>query len=218
VSGVGLTLGVWNSLHGGPTGVEGGSASVDPSMWYEADFYTKLSATVLQDFAAAVIYTAYMSPNDRFPTVQELAVSLGFNDNKILGPFALNPSMLVAFEVKGQADTGRHRGVHMQFGVTPGLTLLDKSRYPLSLSFPLLVGLSLSEYYERISVGGADDVFGYASGGAAASLPLRFIPADFGAWQARAGVSVMLLGDNLERANRGNEVEVIGNVGIALTY
>jgi hypothetical protein len=217
LSAVGLTFGLWNSLHGGPSGVEG-SASVDPKMWYEADFYTKLSATVLEDLAAAVIYTAYMSPNDRFPTVQELAFSLGYNDSKLLGPFALNPSVLLAVEVKGQADTGRHRGTLLQLGVSPGLTLFDKSRTPVSVTFPLQVSLSLDEYYERISVGGEDDTFGYASGGISASVPLRFIPSGFGAWQGRAGVALLFLGDNLETANSGDETEVIGSVGLALTY
>ena len=40
---LGLTIGSWNSLHGGPTGIEGGSASADPKMWYESDFYTRLA-------------------------------------------------------------------------------------------------------------------------------------------------------------------------------
>ena len=62
--------------------------------------------------------------------MQELAFSLGYNDSKLLGPFALNPSVLVAFEMKGQADAGRHRGVYLQAGVTPGYTVNAKGTYP----------------------------------------------------------------------------------------
>jgi hypothetical protein len=218
LSAVGLTIGLWNSLHGGPTGVEGGAGgleSTDPKIWYESDFYTKLGATFFEDFTASLIYTAYMSPNGRFDTYQELAFGLGYNDSKLLGPFALNPSLLVAFEVNGQADAGRHRGVYLQAGVSPGLTLMEKSRVPLSLSFPLLVGLSLSEYYE---FGGDDETFGYFSGGVAASVPLAFMPAAYGAWQARAGVSVLVLGDALEQVNNREDTEIIGNLGLALTY
>jgi hypothetical protein len=36
---LGLTIGLWNSLHGGSTGTEG--ANQDPRIWYEADFYTR---------------------------------------------------------------------------------------------------------------------------------------------------------------------------------
>jgi hypothetical protein len=214
---LGLTFGLWNSLHGGPTGVDG-AASADPKIWYEADFYTKLSATVLEDFTAALIYTAYMSPNDRFATYEEVALSLGYNDSKLLGPFALNPSVLIAFETDGQADAGRSEGIYLQLGVTPGYTVNAKGAYPISLTLPLVLGLSLSDYYERIGMGGGDDTFGYFSGGAAASVPLRFMPSAYGSWQARAGLSVLVLGDNLEAANNGEDTEVIGTVGLALTY
>lgn len=211
---LGVTVGLWNSLHGGPTGVGGPNA--DPRLWYEADFYARLSATILEDLTAAMIYTAYMSPNDRFATVQELALSLGFNDGKLLGPWALNPSLLVAFELKGQADAGRHRGVYLQVGVAPGLTLFEKRAFPLSLSVPLAVGLSLSEYYEFGT--GEDETFGYFSGGLAASVPLKVIPPVFGAWQLRAAVTVLTLGDNLRAVNRRDRTEIIGTFGLALTY
>jgi hypothetical protein len=209
-----FALGLWNSLHGGPTGVGGPNA--DPRLWYEADFYTRLSATLLEDVTAAVTYTAYMSPNGRFATVQELALSVGFNDTKLLGPWALNPSLLVAFELKGQADGGRHRGVYLQLGVAPGLTWFDKSAWPVSLSVPLTVGLSLSQYYEFGT--GDDETFGYFSGGLAASVPLKVIPPAFGAWQLRAAVTVLTLGDNLRAVNRRDRTEVIGSFGLALAY
>ena len=60
-----------------------------------------------------------MSPNDSFQTVQEAAVSAAYNDSKLLGPFALNPNALLAFEVKGQADAGAHRGVCCSSGSRP---------------------------------------------------------------------------------------------------
>ncbi len=212
---LGLTLGLWNSLHGGPSGVEG-PTRVDPKIWYEADFYAKVGATFFEDLSTAVIYTAYMSPNDAFATVQELAVSLGYNDSKLLGPFALNPNVLLAFEVKNQADAGDSRGVYLQLGVAPGLTLLEKGPVPVTLSFPLTVGLSLSDYYEFGT--GDDDTFGYFSAAVAASVPLTFIPADFGSWQAKASLTFLTLGDNLRDVNNRDRTEFIGAVGIALTY
>lgn len=219
MSNLGFTLGLWNSLHGGPTGVEGGAGGVestDPKIWYEADFYARLGATWWDNLTTALIYTAYMSPNDRFRTVQELALSVGYNDAGLLGPFALNPSLLVAFELDGQADAGRHRGVYLQLGVAPGVTFLEKSRTPVTITFPLLVGLSLSEYYEFGT--GDDDTFGYFSGGVNAAVGLGFIPASFGSWSLKAGVSVLTLGDNLRRVNNRDDVEVIGTIGLAFTY
>lgn len=210
-----LTVGTWNSLHGGPTGA--GGANVDPEFWYETDFYTKLNWTVFEDLTAGVIYTAYMSPNDFFGTVQELAVSLGYNDSTLLGPFALNPSLLIAFELEGQADAGDHPGVYLQLGLAPGYTFNAESTYPITLSFPLIVGLSLDEYYEFGT--GRDSTFGYFQGGVGLAMPLAFIPASFGSWQIKTGVNVLHLGGNLRDVNKDRDrTEVIGTVGIAFTY
>jgi hypothetical protein len=211
-----LTLGTWNSLHGGPTGIRGGSTSQDPKIWYESDFYTKVGATFFEDLTAQIIYTAYMSPNDRFRTVQELALALAWNDSKLLGAFALNPSALIAFEVQGQADGGRAKGVYLQFGTTPGYTFNAKGTYPIALTFPMVVGLSLDEYYEFGT--GKDETFGYFQMGPAVSVPLAFIPAAFGAWQFKASVYWLTLGDNLKTVNRGDRNEIIGTFGISLTY
>ncbi|MGH7308606.1 MAG: hypothetical protein ACREK6_07920 [Candidatus Rokuibacteriota bacterium] len=216
VNGLGFTLGLWNSLHGGPTGT--GGANQDPRIWYEADFYAKLTATLFEDLTAAMIYTAYMSPNGRFTSVDELAFAVGYNDSKLLGPFALNPSVLLAFELDGQADGGLDEGVYLQIGLTPGYTFNDKGTYPLTVSLPVVIGLSLSDYYEQVGVGGDDDTFGYLSIGLAASVPLKFVPASFGAWSAKASLTYITLGDNLKAANNGDGSEVIGTFGLAMTY
>jgi hypothetical protein len=210
-----LTIGTWNSLHGGPTGVDG--PNTDPKIWYESDFYTKVGWTMLEDLSAGIIYTAYMSPNDFFQTVQELALSLGYNDSKLLGPFALNPSVLVAFEVKGQADGGDHKGVYMQAGIAPSYTFAPESKYPVTLSVPLLVGLSLDDYYEFGT--GDDSTFGYFQGGVGLAMPLKFIPATFGSWTIKTSVNLLHLGGNVRDVNKDRDrTEIIGSVGIGFTY
>jgi hypothetical protein len=215
-----LTLGTWNSLHGGPTGLRGSDESGvhDPEIWYESDFYAKLSFMLFEDLTAGVIYTAYMSPNGKFSTVEEVAFSLAYADSKLLGPFALNPSVLLAIETSGQADAGRDEGVYLQLGLAPGYTFNAGGTYPVALTFPLVVGLSLDDYYERVGVGGDDDTYGYFSGGVGVSVPLAFIPRAFGTWQAKASVNVLHLGDNLRAANRDDDLEIVGSFGIALTY
>ena len=210
-----LTAGMWNSLHTGPSGSDSLTAT-EPKVWYELDGYFKLSAVLLEDLTAAVIYTAYLSPNNVFNTVQEVALGFSYNDAKLLGPFALNPSVLLAFEFDGQADAGAQEGVYAQFGIAPGYTFLADSAYPLTLSVPLAVGLSLSDYYEFNT--GSDDTFGYFSAGATLSVPLAFIPPEFGKWLVKGGVQVLYLGDNLKAINDGDEVQVIGTLGVAFSY
>jgi hypothetical protein len=54
--------------------------------------------------------------------------------------------VLLAFETSGQADAGTDRGGVIQIGVAPGLTLVEEAAYPLTLSFPVAVSLSLHDY------------------------------------------------------------------------
>jgi hypothetical protein len=210
-----LTGGIWNSLHSGATGSDSPTAS-DPKLWYELDGYFKLSAVLVEDWTASVVYTAYLSPNNVFNSVQEIAVGLAYNDAKLFGPFALNPSVLIAFELDGQADAGTDKGIYAQIGIAPAYTFLADSAYPLTLAVPLAVGLSLSDYYAFGT--GSDDTFGYFSAGAILSVPLAFIPPEFGKWVVKSGVQVLFLGDNLKAVNDGDEVQVIGTVGLAFTY
>ena len=210
-----LTGGVWNSLHTGPTGSDS-TIAVDPKVWYEFDGYVRLSAVLGEDLTTYALYTAYTSPNDLFGTVQEIAFGVGYNDAKLLGPFALNPAFLIAFELDGQADAGADKGIYAQVGIAPGYTFLADSAYPMAVSVPLSVGLSLSDYYEFGT--GSDDTFGYFSGGVTVSVPLAFIPPDFGKWLVKAGVTVLYLDDNLKTINDGDRVQVIGTVGLAFAY
>jgi hypothetical protein len=84
----------------------------------------------------------------------------------------------------------------------------------LSLSFPVKVGLSLSDYYEGED---GDSTFGYLSTGAVASVPLAFIPPQIGSWTARGGIEVLTLGDSLEAIN-GDAARVIGSFGFGVSY
>ena len=214
---INVTTGIWNSLHWGPTGST--PLAGDPHRWYEADVIAGVNAVLFKDLTLGVTYTAYTSPNGFFNTVQEIALGASFNDSKLLGAFALNPSVTLAFELDGQADAGLHKGIYLQLGVAPGLTVNEGSRYPVTITFPATLGLSLDDYYERIGVGGSDDTFGYFDFGMNLSLPLAFIPASFGSWQLKGGLHGLVLGDNLRAANPGNSrMEFIGSIGIAFTY
>lgn len=216
LTGVTVTVGTWNSLHWGPTGLGGGAGASDPKGWYEADVYATLAVELFKSLTFTTTWTAYTSPNNVFETVQEVAFGLALADAEWLGPFALNPYVLVAAETSGQADAGRHRGVYMEVGVTPGFGLFADGPVPLNVSFPVKVGLSLSDYYEFGT--GHDSTFGFASGGIALAVPLTFVPKPFGAWEARSSVTFLGLGHQLRKLNDGDRFEVIGTFGLAMKY
>ena len=208
---VGATLGFWNSFQSRNT-----VDVSDPTAWYEVDLYGGFTFGLFDNWETGVTYTAYISPNNAFSTVQEISFSFSFDDSELLGAFALAPSALLAVEVKGQADGGSNKGVYLQLGVEPGFTLIESENYPVSLSFPLTLGLSISDYYQNST--GDDDTFGYFDLGVNLSVPLSFIPADYGSWEVFVKGDFLFLGDNLEAVNDGDSFEAIGTIGISLAY
>ena len=204
-----FTIGQWNSLHTGPSGSDGPATNV--GAWYTSDFYTGFAFGV-DNWDFGVTYIAYLSPNDTFGTVKEVALSMAVDDSTLLGGFSLSPHLLLAIELDGQADGGAGEGVCVELGVEPGLSLEGT---PVSLSFPVTLGLSLSDYYEGTP--GNDDVFGYIDLGLVASVPLR-VPESYGAWEVSGGIHLLSLGDALTSFNDGDGFQPVGTFGFNIGY
>lgn len=205
--------GIWNNFHYGDGTVVDPS---DPRFWFESDLYLKLTATWRDVLTTAITYTYYTSPNDSFPTFADVGVSFGLNDSKWLGNFALNPSLLFAFETKGEAlvSANDKKGIYMGLGLAPGYTFFTDSTTPLNVSLPMTFGFSLKDYY---TVDGGQ-TFGYFSGGPLFTAQLKFIPPEYGNWSLRAGVQLLVLNSNLETVNSGESFVPIGSIGLAMTY
>ena len=75
-----VTIGQWNSLHTGPSGNDGPATNV--GAWYESDFYTGF-AFGIDNWDVGLTYTAYLSPNDTFGAVREVALSLAVDDSAL---------------------------------------------------------------------------------------------------------------------------------------
>ena len=211
-----LALGFWNSLHSGPSGSSGPSTNV--KAWYETDFYAGLSLGLVGQWQADVVYTQYMSPNATFSTVRELALGLAFDDSERMGALALAPYVMLAIETSGNA-AGTDSGVYVELGVEPGLPLEDS---PVSLTFPVTLGLSLSNYYQNVNpmagMVGANDAFGYFDLGLLASVPLLGVDESYGSWEVSGGVHLLFLGNTLEAANNGDQFQAIASFGISIGY
>ena len=208
-----LALGFWNSLHSGPSG--SGGPSVNTTAWYEMDFYAGLSLGLVGQWQADVVYTQYMSPNDTFSTVKELALSLAFDDSERMGALALAPYVMLAIETSGNA-AGIASGAYVELGVEPGLPLEDS---PVSLTFPVTLGLSLSDYYQTVvGMVAENDAFGYFDLGLIASVPLLGVNEGYGSWEISGGVHLLFLGDSLEALNAGDQFQAIGSFGVSIGY
>ena len=207
---VGLNVGSWNSLHTGSAGSDGPSGK----LWYEGDFYATLGLGFGGGVSLGTTYTAYTSPNNMFSTVKEIAFKLGVDDSAYLGRGALKPYALVAIEMDtapglGQADAGENAGTYVELGIAPGW-----SAPSASLTFPVKVGLSASDYYE---LQGVDNKFGYFSVGGIVTVPLGGTTS-FGAWNVHGGVEFQALGDTTTAINGGEDTKVIGSFGFGLSY
>ncbi len=204
-----FTIGQWNSLHTGQSGNAG--PAVNTAAWYESDFYTGFGFGV-DNWDFGITYAAYLSPNDSFGSVKEVALSLAVDDSALLGGFALAPHGLLAIELDGQADGGAGEGVYLEVGVEPGLSVEGT---PVSVSFPVTIGMSLTDYYEGTP--GNDDLLGYVDLGLVASAPIP-VPESFGAWGVSGGIHLLSLGDALKGFNNGDKLQAVGTFGFSIAY
>lgn len=168
-------------------------------------------------FTAGATYTVYHSPNATFGTVEELAFSVGFDDTGLLSDsFALKPNLVVAFELDGQADAGSHVGTYGQIGVEPAFAVGKLGDLDITVSVPVTIGLSLSDYYEYGT--GDDDFLGFVDIGIAATSPLPFLPARLGPWSGTLALHALLLGDNNETAHHGDANAFVLSFGLSTTF
>jgi hypothetical protein len=226
LSSVDLGMGAWFSFQSEQTGATGGG----PSNLYEVDYYPSISASLSNGLSTSVSYILYTSPNGAFSTIQQLDLGLAYDDSELLGPFAIGPTATFSFEVDNGSDGGSREGGYFELAGAPSIDLSfpadDAGNYPLTMSFPLAVGLSMYDYYEFCDLDALGDcvgpthnqTFGFFSFGANAGVPLTFIPDDFGEWSANLGINVLVLSQTLKDVNAGDNPFPIGTFSIAMTY
>ena len=156
------------------------------STWYESRLWAGVDVHLGGGLSVGTSYIAYVSPNDLFTTAREVGIKVALNDGRSSRRAAVHPYALVAMEIDatpgvGQLDGGLRAGRYLEVGATPGY-----SGKRLSLTVPIKVGLSLSDYYE---LGNEDNRFGFASVGGFVSVPLGGASRN-GRLHARGGVEV----------------------------
>ena len=203
---VSITAGTWNSLHS----VSGSGFDGAPEIFYESDFYAGLGFAAGDAVGIDLTYTAYMSPRGSWGTTKEVALGLGF------ATFA-DPYATFAFELSGGADGGPNEGSYVEIGFEPAVPLEDA---PVSLSFPVAIGASMSNYFEYENAMGvmSDGAFGFFSIGASVGIPLA-IPEEYGSWELAIGVNALMFGEGVKMINGEDKgAKVIGLFGLSLGY
>ncbi len=214
-------IGTWNSLHSNDTlGTAGGHN------WYESDWTFGVALGLPQGLGLNVSYIVLYSPDGGDIFAEEIDLALTFDDAPIwkqLGVknLALSPSVLVAIETDGGSDAGDDLGVYGEIAIAPTLYTVESTQYPITLSLPVILGLSLDNYYENTD--GESDFFGYLQIGVEAGVPLPFIPQEYGVWEASAGIHGIFLGDTAQDISEAfgtgdDEFSLFGTIGISASY
>ena len=207
-----ITAGTWSSLHSVSTGADGESLlgfEGAPKAFYETDFYAGIGGAA-GPVGLDVTYTAYMSPRGSWGTTKEIA--LGLSVDNVAAPY-----VTMAFEVSGGADGGPNKGNYLEFGIEPAAPLDDA---PVSLSFPVTVGMSMGNYFEYEMADGmiGDSTFGFFSAGASIGIPLN-VPEQYGAWELALGVNALVLGEGAKAIDGGDSgTKIIALFGLGLGY
>jgi uncharacterized protein Gcw-chp len=205
-------VGVWNSFHDEQTGSTDADEFI--ASWYEIDFYTGLSLSTGR-LTTDLYYTSYTSPNDAFGRVDEIAVTVAWDDSGWIDQITFSPYATIAMEIgTNQADGGSDLGTFFAIGMEPTHTYESTPIGDITLSAPIEAGFSLSDYYE---IAGDDESFGYFTAGLAASVPLP-APEGFGDWTFNVGIDYLLLGDSNKALNAGEDNEWIIHSGISFEF
>lgn len=213
-------FGAWNSFHSDQSGLEAAAGPLNANKaWYESDLYTGVTLGLPAGLSLDLFYNAAIMPSGGWATIHEGYVQVNFDDepwtSRINLP-AFEPYVMLLFELDDQ-NTGATNDGYVELGVSPSWTLVESETWPLSLTVPARVGLSLYDYY------GPDQTFGYVLVGLELGMPLACVPAEFGAWELTTGVH-LLIADSALRAAAASIgqsqqlVEPIGVFGLSMSY
>lgn len=222
---VSVTGGMWNSLHSQATLAV--TSDEFREHWYELDVYVgaavECGAWVLEGR-----YAWFTSPSDAWETIEEVSLSAALDDSEWLGAWALQPTVLVVIETGGAANDGYRNGGYLELGIEPGFGLealgVEGTLGGAWVSFPTSVGLSLWDYYESEDEEGEyEDVFGYAATGVRLAVPLAgeggvLGGGGWGEWELTLGVQVVWMGEAAASFNEGDEVIVVGMMGVGVEF
>ncbi|QIF01545.1 hypothetical protein [Roseimicrobium sp. ORNL1] len=177
-----LTTGVWSSFHTNKSGA-------DPGYWNEFDPIAGLGFKFDGGVKLDLNYTAFKSMVDSYPTSQHMEIKLSYDDSKLWGGgFALNPSVAYWQELEDKATvvfdpSKSDESFYFTIGINPTF-----KAGPVKLEFPTFINLVGDDFYQQFDGSPGGDGLAVFCTGVKASIPLTFVPKDYGFWSLYAGV------------------------------
>jgi len=181
INDVSLTAGMWSSIHSNKSGADEGH-------WNEWDPILGLTFGLGEVLKFETNYTAFKSQVDSYDTSHHLELKLKLDDSKWLGAYALNPYVAFWKELDNKATVvfdaaTSDESYYFTVGVNPGVKLGS-----VKLEFPTYINIVDSEFYQRMDGSDGGSGVGVFGTEVKASVPLTFVPKEYGFWTAYAGV------------------------------
>lgn len=197
LSDITLVGGVWADFSTDAMAEHVPAATSTTTNFIEIDPIIGFSLGLGKNFKLDVTYTAFVMQILDIGTSEHLEVKLGYNDTDLLGDFALHPYLLFWKELDNKATAAANFGVpsshYFEVGIAPGVTVGD-----VKIEAPMRALLPDDDFYGE-TFGDSSTVALYEVG-LKASMPLKFMPAGYGFWNAHLGFRYMnFVDDNLQQ-------------------
>ena len=157
----------------------------------EIDESAGVSVQFAKRYTLTALFNRWDSPIDAYKGGQWMKDILAYDDTGLTCKnFSIQPRVTALYELPGGGPTGfQPHSWYVEPAINPNYTFAADSRYPVNLAVPLIVCLGTGDhgFYN-------DDIFGFLSVGPTVSVPLSFIPKDYGAWNSSLGYKYYDLG------------------------
>lgn len=162
--------------------------------WYEVQVEMGIVLELAKHFTFSASYVRFESPNHAFIAANAAEFILSLDDSEWLGAWALHPHVSWFRPFPGGWESS-DEGSYFELGIEPERSF-GKSERPVTISFPIAVGLGQKRYY-------LGEHFGFFSAGVSMSVPLAFIPSSWGEWNLGLSGTYYRLGRNVADASNG---------------
>lgn len=184
----------------------------------EVDIYFGIYIPV-DKFTFGIVYQDWMYASQ---VEKILDLSLAFDDKELLGAFAMAPKITAHKVMSGGELTSvggatgdiKDSGWAFLLSLTPGFMLMESESFDIALSFPINIGFGDDEFYGSSQ---NDFAFAYFSVGVAAAMPLKFIPAKYGAWTIGVSLTYYHTDNAIIPINPDTDF-LVGKVGFSVAF
>jgi len=177
-----LIGGVWNDWGTKAYGAK-------PGQWNEIDPSVGLSFKFAQNFQFDATYTGFRSMTESYPTSTNLDLKLTYHDSFLGKAFSINPYVEFFDELSNKATVTfdprtSTEGYYFALGIDP---TYKADPIPLTVELPTYVNIVSSNFYQKFDGQNGGSGAAVFSTGVKFSVPLKFIPKQYGSWTAYAG-------------------------------